>query len=324
MMERGNGLGAGYAAYGIYPEHAERWCFHVMYRDDRARGLTEEYLRRHLVVEHQEPMPTRRVRTLRFVPLLWRYFVSVREELTELEAEQRIIDCVMEINRHVEGAFVFSSGRNMGIFKGVGDPDQIAEFYRIPDYRGYIWTAHNRFPTNSVGWWGGAHPFGILDWSVVHNGEISSYGINRRYLETFGYWCCLSTDTEVMAYLFDLLVRRHGLELELVARVLASPFWSQIEREEDPRRQALLRAIRVIYGSALVNGPFAVVVANSACMLGLNDRIKLRPLVAATKGHRLYISSEEAAIRTICPQPDRVWMPKAGDPTVGRLSHGQA
>ena len=24
------------------------------------------------------------------------------------------------------------------------------------------------------GWWGGAHPFALLDYSVVHNGEISS------------------------------------------------------------------------------------------------------------------------------------------------------
>jgi len=125
-----------------------------------------------------------------------------------------------------------------------------------------------------------------------------------------------------MAYLFDLLVRRHGLDLELVGEVLASPFWSQIEREGDPQRRALLQAIRMIYGSALVNGPFAVVVANSTCMVGLNDRIKLRPLVAATSGQRLYISSEEAAIRTVCPRPDRVWMPKAGEPTIGRLNHG--
>ncbi len=58
-------------------------------------------------------------------------------------------------------------------------------------------------------------------------------------------------------------------------------------------------ALRMVYGSALVNGPFAVVVANSSCMIGLNDRIKLRPLVAARRGNFLYISSEEAAIRKV-------------------------
>jgi len=88
---------------------------------------------------------------------------------------------------------------------------------------GYIWTAHGRFPTNTPGWWGGAHPFCLLDWSIVHNGEISSYGINKRYLEPFGYKLELQTDTEVVAYLFDLLVRRHKLPMELAVRSQIHP-----------------------------------------------------------------------------------------------------
>jgi glutamate synthase domain-containing protein 1 len=145
-----------------------------------------------------------------------------------------------------------------------------------------------------------------------------------RYLENFGYYCCLSTDTEVMAYLFDLLVRRHGLTFKLVGKILASPFWSQIERCEDEEEKGLLRSLRIVYGSALVNGPFAVVVANSGYMVGLNDRVKLRPLIAARRGNTLYISSEEAAIRATCRDLDTVWMPKAGEPTFGRLGNGEA
>jgi glutamate synthase domain-containing protein 1 len=41
MMERGNGLGAGFAAYGIYPELKDYWCFHIMYQDERAREAKE-------------------------------------------------------------------------------------------------------------------------------------------------------------------------------------------------------------------------------------------------------------------------------------------
>ena len=65
--------------------------------------------------------------------------------------------------------------------------------------------------------------------------------------------------------------------------------------------------------------PFAVIVGHSRGMIGLNDRIKLRPLVAATKGDVLYVSSEESAIRQICPKPDTVWAPNAGQPVIGRL-----
>jgi glutamate synthase domain-containing protein 1 len=41
MMERGNGLGAGFAGYGIYPDLKEYWCFHVMYQDEQAREAKE-------------------------------------------------------------------------------------------------------------------------------------------------------------------------------------------------------------------------------------------------------------------------------------------
>ncbi|NOZ64050.1 MAG: glutamine amidotransferase family protein [Caldiserica bacterium] len=317
MLERGSGLGSGFVAYGIYPELKDYWCFHIMYQDDRAKENTEDYLKKNFGVKHSEPIPTRRVKSLKFIPLLWRYFLEIEKEVGS--AEDYIIKVVMDINKEIEGAFVFSSGKNMGIFKGVGNPDEIGEFFRVPEYKGYIWVSHNRFPTNSVGWWGGAHPFGILDWSVVHNGEISSYGVNKRYLENFGYFCTLSTDTEVITYLFDLLVRRHKIPFETVGNILSAPFWSQIERIEDKEERELLKTLRMVYGPALVNGPFSVIVANSSCMVGLNDRIKLRPLVAATKGDFLYISSEEAAIKIVSPQLDKVWMPRAGEPTIGKL-----
>jgi predicted glutamine amidotransferase len=87
----------------------------------------------------------------------------------------------------------------MGVFKGVGYPEEIAAFFCLEQYEGYLWTAHGRFPTNTPGWWGGAHPFNILDWTVVHNGEISSYGINRRYLEQFGYQCTMQVFLDITA-----------------------------------------------------------------------------------------------------------------------------
>lgn len=325
MKERGNGLGSGFSAYGIYPDFKNLWCFHIMYEKETAKENTEEYIRKQFDINHYEPIPIKRAKKPGYIPILWRYFLEIKDGVMEkfypgLDEEDYVIKSVMYINRNIEDSFVFSSGRNMGIFKGVGNPDEIGDLYGIQDYKAYIWTAHNRFPTNSAGWWGGAHPFGILDWSVVHNGEISSYGVNRSYLENSGYYCTLSTDTEVIAYLFDLLVRKHKLNFDMVGNILAPPFWSQIERINDGNRRNLLRTLRIVYGSALVNGPFGIIVANSKYMVGLNDRIKLRPLVAATKGDYLYIASEEAAIRQVCRNPDRVWMPRAGEPTIGRLN----
>src|SRR5660397_124903 len=158
-------------------------------------------------------------------------------------------------------------------------------------------------PRTPRGGWGGAHPFAVLDYSVVHNGEISSYGINRRYLEMFGYRCTLRTDTEVVTYLFDLMLRRHGLPVEMACRALASPFWEDIDRMPEEEKE-LYTALRMVYGSALLNGPFAIVLGMAEGMVALNDRIKLRPLVAARDGSRVFVASEESAIREICAKLD--------------------
>jgi glutamate synthase domain-containing protein 1 len=250
-----------------------------------------------------------------------RYFVEVGERKPANQVEDDyVVSCVMEINTRFTGSFVFSSGKNMGVFKGVGYPEDVAEFYCLDKYQGYLWTAHGRFPTNTPGWWGGAHPFNILDWTVVHNGEISSYGINRRFLEQFGYVCTMQTDTEVVAYAVDLLIRRHNLPLDIAARVLAPPFWDEIEKMP-PQEQELDRALRQVYGSLLLNGPFTVIIAHSGEMIGLTDRIRLRPLVVGEKDDILYLSSEESAIRLVSPELDSVWTPMGGEPVVARLNN---
>jgi glutamate synthase domain-containing protein 1 len=98
---------------------------------------------------------------------------------------------------------------------------------------------------------------------------------------------------------------------------LAPPTWREIDYRDGDME--LAKAIRITYGSALVNGPFAILLGHKRGLIGLNDRLKLRPLVAARKGNTLYIASEESGIREICPSPDRVWAPKAGEAVIGWL-----
>jgi len=324
MHERSNGLGGGFAAYGIYPEYRDLYALHLMYETPQARVDTEENLRSHFNVAQSEPIPTRSLPQIGEAPVLWRYFVRpVREDGANglWEDDDYVTAFVMTVNREIPGAFVFSSGKNMGVFKGVGYPEDIARYYRLEEYEGYMWVAHGRFPTNTPGWWGGAHPLGVLDWSVVHNGEISSYGINKRYLEMFGYCLELQTDTEVIAYLFDLLHRRHGIPLDLVCRALAPPFWKVIDRMDDRERE-LYTALRRVYGPAMLNGPFSVIVAFQGAMIGLNDRIKLRPMVIGKKGDFILMGSEESALRVIAEDLDEVGSIRAGEMAIARLEEG--
>lgn len=321
MHDRGNGLGGGFAAYGIYPEYAELYAFHIMYESQDARTQAEAYLDTYFMSEKQERVPTEPVASIKNPPDLWRYFVAphpMRLSMSGLDEQEYTMQCVFHINSRIDGAFVASSGKDMGAFKGVGYPEDIGEFYRIQDYDAWAWTAHGRFPTNTPGWWGGAHPFTLLNWSVVHNGEISSYDANRRYVEQFGYDCELQTDTEAITYLFDLLARRHGFSQEMAAHIMTAPSWEAIDAME-PERAAFETALRTTYGSALVNGPFSVIVGSDEGLLALNDRLKLRALMVGEKGPMVYLASEQAAIEVVCPDAQNIRSIEGGVPFVVQL-----
>ena len=137
-------------------------------------------------------------------------------------------------------------------------------------------------------------------------------------MESNGYKCTMFTDTEVVAYLFDLLGRRHGLSGDMVVKALAPPFWDEID-EMPEREQKINHAMRLTYGAAQMNGPFAIVVATNQGIVGFTDRIKLRPMVVGENGDKLYISSEEAAIRIMDPNVQNIRMPRAGEPVIGRV-----
>lgn len=211
----------------------------------------------------------------------------------------------------------------MGVFKAVGYPEDVGAFYRLEEYAGYCWTAHGRYPTNTPGWWGGAHPFSLLDLSVVHNGEISSYDANRRFIEMYGYKCTLLTDTEVITYILDFLTRKKQLTLEETASVIAAPFWSSIDRLPDAEREKLTY-LRCMFSSLLITGPFSILVGFTGGLMALNDRLKLRSMVVGEKGDRVYIASEECAIRALEPNLDALWSPRGGEPVLISSKGGEA
>ena len=324
MHDRSNGLGGGFAGYGIYPEYKEFYAFHIFYNDNDARVECEKLLKDRFEIVKAENIPIRKIPEITDVPLIWRYFVAPLASILsrlQLDEKEYVARTVMHINTLLDGAYVFSSGKNMGVFKAVGFPEDVGRFYRLEEYEAYSWTAHGRYPTNTPGWWGGAHPFSLLDRSIVHNGEISSYDANRRYIEMFGYKCTLQTDTEVITYIADYLLRRQGLTLEETAAVIAAPFWSTIARRP-PEEAAQLAFLRTMYPSLLVTGPFSIILGFTGGLMALNDRLKLRSMVVAEQDDRVYIASEEAAIRAVAPDAGAVYAPGGGEPVIVHVKEG--
>ena len=322
MHERSNGLGGGFAGYGIYPQYKDLYAFHIFYGGLASREECEKCLDSDFEIVNLSKIPVKKSPKIVDEPLIWRYFVSPNPNKlrdSHLDEKEYVSKAVIHVNDAIKGAYVFSSGKNMGVFKAVGFPEDVGEFYRLDEYEGYLWTAHGRYPTNTPGWWGGAHPFSMLDYSVVHNGEISSYDANRRYIEMFGYKCNLLTDTEVITYIIDFLIRKKGLTLEETASVIAAPFWSTIEKK-DKEKAELLTYLRKTFPSLLITGPFSIILGFNGGLMALNDRLKLRSMVVGEKGDFVYVASEECAIRKMEPNLEKIRTPKGGEPVVVRLN----
>ncbi len=325
MHDRSNGLGAGFAGYGIYPDYRDFYALHMFFDSRDTRKECEKFLKERFEIVGSEIIPTRKIPSITDEPIIWRYFAAPLQSVlrsAQLDEREFVARTVMKINSGMKGAFVFSSGKNMGTFKAVGFPEDVGLFYMLEEYEGYSWTAHGRYPTNTPGWWGGAHPFTLLDYSVVHNGEISSYDANRRHMEMFGYSCTLQTDTEVITYIMDYLLRVQGLSLEDAAHVVAAPFWETIERTEDPAEREKLMFLRKAFPSLLITGPFSIVLGFTGGLMALNDRLKLRSMVTGEKDDRVFIASEEAAVRVMEPDAENIRAPGGGEPVIVRVKEG--
>ena len=325
MHDRSNGLGGGFAGYGIYPEYKEFYALHMFFDSRATRKECEVFLKERFEIVKSEIIPTRTIPAITDEPIIWRYFVApLKSLLTSMQLDEKefVARTVMKINTEMKGAYVFSSGKNMGTFKAVGFPEDVGVFYKLEEYEGYSWTAHGRYPTNTPGWWGGAHPFTLLDWSIVHNGEISSYDANRRFIEMFGYKCTLQTDTEVITYIMDYLIRVQGLTLGEAASVIAAPFWSTIAGMTDLADKEKHTFLRTVFPSLLITGPFSIVLGFNGGLMALNDRLKLRSMVVGEKNDMVYIASEEAAIRTMEPNAENIWAPAGGEPVIVKVKDG--
>lgn len=217
------------------------------------------------------------------------------------ERARRAIDRVNESFREGNAARVFQCARSLTVWKDVGHPEDVAAAHALAGETGDAWIAHTREPTNSPGrlpvW---SHPFAAGEVAIVHNGDVSSFGANVRYLRKRGYTSFTGTDSEVVAILLHHLLEERGLAPGAAARALVDP-----TRGDAPPDLA---------GAAL-DGPFAIAAtwatpAESFLMV-LVDRAKMRPVVLGEDERAWYAASEESQIRAVSPEA-RVWTPEPG------------
>ena len=87
MHDRGNGLGGGFAVYGLYPEYTDLYAYHIMFLSQDGKEETESFLKENFKLEYKEEVLTRLTPAISNPPLVWRYFLDVQEDKLEGQSE---------------------------------------------------------------------------------------------------------------------------------------------------------------------------------------------------------------------------------------------
>ncbi len=189
------------------------------------------------------------------------------------------------------------ASRTLEVWKSIGWPREVAEAYGLQGgEERRVWIGHTRYPTNSPGFqpWL-AHPFSAGETVIVHNGDLSSYGANKRLIMYgMGLTSFTGNDSEAIAYIVEMLYRDGANPLDVVEAMVygRGPRWARLDGP-----------YAVIYIHGTLHGPvFSAFV----------DRHHFRPLYYARVDETVYLASEAAAVKAMDPRARPVMLRGGG------------
>jgi methylamine---glutamate N-methyltransferase subunit A len=184
---------------------------------------------------------------------------------------------------NVPEATVLSQGQSIEIFKGVGDPDNVAARLGLAGRCGSHAIGHTRMATESAVTVAGSHPFSTgQDTCLVHNGSLSNHNRLRQTLKRHGEHFQTDNDTEV-----------------------AAAYLAWRTREGDSLKQALERSL------ADLDGFYTFVVGTRDGFAVLRDPVACKPAVMAETRDWVAFGTEFRALSAL-PGVDkaRIWEPQ--------------
>jgi amidophosphoribosyltransferase len=181
-----------------------------------------------------------------------------------------------------EEVTVLSLGHSIEVFKGVGDPDLVAERFRLAGRTGTHAIGHTRMATESAVTTAGSHPFSTgADTCLVHNGSLSNHNRLRESLEAEGEHFQTANDSEV-----------------------AAAYLAHRTKAGESLDEALRHAIRDL------DGFYTFAIGTGGGFAVLRDPIACKPAVMAETDDWVAMASE---FRAIAPLPGvghaEIWEP---------------
>jgi glutamate synthase domain-containing protein 1/glutamate synthase domain-containing protein 3 len=370
MHNRGNGKGGGIGAVGFIPEDLgvskqvldEDYMLHIALLDTGVgHELEDTFIKPYFRIDKSERLPTlddyHSIGLDVKPPDIMRYFVRVKDDVLESFIKERHLSLLarrdvedefiyqnsFKINKQYyaslgeKRAFVMSHGRNMMILKIVGYAENVVRYYKLDNFKAYVWLAHQRYPTRGRVWHpGGCHPFSALNEALVHNGDFANYQSVLEYLKQRNYHPLFLTDTEEAALLLDLWSRVYKYPLEYLIEAMAPT--SEMDFDMLPaQKQALYKSIQTHHVFSSPDGPWFFIIArndvqnNQFQLIGITDTAMLRPQVFALQEGEVQVGlicSEKQAIDATLsslqredprfrPIADKYWNARGGSYTDG-------
>ena len=336
---RGSKYGAGFACFNLDNGFTNDYYLQVFVADKNIANEIKNILQDSNIIIKQENL--RNISAIQ-LPLSYNLIISADNSL---HLAKIIHDINSKFSQPEYSARVYSSGNYLEVYKDIGYPLDVAKStgliinnsngtisklknifgYRQKEKMGDLWLAHTRQPTNSPGssaiW---SHPFSFFNTAIVHNGDISSFGANINFLNSRGIPNLVGTDSEVVSFIIDYLVRVMKLSMEEIGLILSNPYDRFLYRMGKDKSKKIRDLLYKYQGSQL-DGPFTILAGYSdgedVYLLSIIDRSKFRPIVIGEDQNYIYMASEECQIRLLSPN-SIIWTPEPGKFVLASMNHG--
>jgi len=222
------------------------------------------------------------------VPELPDPLVTVAGDTTIIAAPVPPTELVAAVRAAAPQARIVGTGTDLTVYKGVGNPRELAVTYDLAGARGWQGLAHTRMATESAVTPEGCHPFSVgEDQCLVHNGSFANHATIRRELVAAGAVFDSDNDSEVGAR-FVAARLAAGEDLDKALRLLCERF----------------------------DGFYTLLVTSSAGFAVVRDAIACKPAIIAETGYWVAMASEFRALadlpgietaRIYEPEPERVY-----------------
>lgn len=229
---------------------------------------------------------------------------------SQAEKEELLLDTRLGLRRMLEEGeqgFVYSFWPDVLTLKEIGDPRDIATYFRLWDDNGPL-SARSivtqcRQNTNYDIVRYAAHPFFLQGYTLCANGENTFYTKNTEYQKSLhrGY---VGFESDSQNFLYTLHYVLHELKwpIRYFKHVITPLPFAEAEQRDDRK---VLSLIRESLANLEINGPNTIIaVLPDGNMMTCCDSKKLRPVVVGGDESTIAISSEVCGLNAILPDRD--------------------